>query len=76
MSVGSPIVNVRIPPTLLDRIDDFCARSADFRGEPYTRSSFILKAISDYFFHLDRSKKRKKKNSLDTSAQVCEDPPA
>jgi metal-responsive CopG/Arc/MetJ family transcriptional regulator len=55
-SRGSPVVAVRIPAELLELVDQIVARSADTRKDgPWTRSSFIIKAIEEKIEKMARS---------------------
>lgn len=55
-SRGSPVVTVRIPAELLELVDEIIARSADTRKDgPWTRSSFIVKAIEEKIAKMARS---------------------
>lgn len=61
MSKGSQIIPVRFPAHLLQLVDAVVARSADKRPEgPWTRSSFILKAVEDKLQHMLRSRRPKR----------------
>jgi hypothetical protein len=61
MSKGSKIVGVRIPAELLGLMDEVIARSVDTRRDgPWTRSSFILKAIEEKLAKMARSAGRRK----------------
>lgn len=72
MSQGSPIVPIRIPPLQLAAIDAAIASAnKSTKGEPYTRSSWILFAIQDKMEHLARGKKwaaAKRKRSRETKS--------
>lgn len=58
MSKGSPVVPIRIPATLLERIETQIAESNPRRkGEPWTRSAFILSAIEEKLAKMERSRK-------------------
>jgi hypothetical protein len=71
MSRGSPIVPIRIPVDLLAQVDAYVARSAHTRpGEPYTRSSWIIKAIEDRIAHARRSSRRGRKSLPETVQNV------
>lgn len=60
MSRGSQIVPVRIPAELLGLVDDTVARSVHTRKDgPWTRSSFIVKAIEDCLRKMARSNGKK-----------------
>jgi hypothetical protein len=62
MSKGSPVVPVRIPAELLAVIDATVSRvNVKTRGEPYTRSSWILAAIRDRLAHMERAKKPRRR---------------
>lgn len=53
---GSPIVTLRVPPELLERVKARVARSLHTsRGEPLTVTAFILKALEDKLDHIERS---------------------
>ena len=56
MGKGSQVVPVRIPAELLGLVDAAVARSVDTRRDgPWTRSSFILAAISEKLAKMARS---------------------
>jgi hypothetical protein len=56
MSRGSPVLTVRIPAELLQLLDQTVARSVDTRlNGPWTRSSFIVKAIEEKLAKMARS---------------------
>lgn len=58
-SKGTPITCLRIPPDLLDQIDQAIARAADhLPDEPYTRTSWIISAIKEKLRHQERGRKR------------------
>ena len=64
MSKGSPIVPIRVPAELLVEVDRYVSESADSRkGEPWSRSSFIVTAIRDKLFHLERGRSRSRARS-------------
>lgn len=75
MSKGNPIVPIRLDPVLVAQIDDVIARTADTRRDgPYTRSSFIVKAILDKLAHIHRSNRKNRKERACTSTSSA--PPA
>ena len=56
MSRGSPVLTIRIPAELLRLVDQIVSRSVDTRRDgPWTRSSFILKAIEEKVQKMARS---------------------
>jgi hypothetical protein len=56
MSRGSPVVPVRFPTELLDLLDKAVARSVYTRRDgPWTRSSFILRAVEEKLKKMARS---------------------
>jgi hypothetical protein len=56
MSRGSPLLTIRIPTELLGLVDDAVARSVHTRRDgPWTRSSFINKAIQEKIAKMARS---------------------
>lgn len=58
-SKGSRVVPVRIPQALLEKIDAAVTRSVEGKkGEPWTRSSFIVAAVMDKLAHMERSSGR------------------
>jgi metal-responsive CopG/Arc/MetJ family transcriptional regulator len=60
---GSHIVPVRVPAELQAALDEVIARSVDSRPEgPWTRSSFIIKAIQDKLRHMARAAGRDTKS--------------
>lgn len=62
MSKGSPIVPIRIPPLLLAEIDRLLKSANKNRKEaPYTRTSWILYAVTAKIDHIKRSNKKKRK---------------
>jgi hypothetical protein len=53
------VIPVRVPNDMLERIHQQVASSLlNRKEEPYTVSSYIVKAISEKLNHLDRSKKK------------------
>ena len=60
MSKGSKVVPVRIEAELLAMIDLLILRANEHtQEEPYTRSSWIKKALAEKINHLARSKKKR-----------------
>jgi hypothetical protein len=60
VSKGSQIVPVRLPAELLALLDAAVARSVDTRKDgPWTRSSFIVKAIEEKLNKMARSAGKK-----------------
>jgi hypothetical protein len=61
MSKGSPIITLRVNEQLLSDLEDEI-RNANFnrKDTPYTRSSWILKAVTEKISHLKRSRKEGK----------------
>lgn len=58
MSLGTKIVPVRVPPGLLEQIDQAVSASQDLRFEGgHTRSSWIIHAIRQKLAHMERSRK-------------------
>jgi hypothetical protein len=56
MSRGSPVLTVRIPAELLALVDQAVARSVHSRRYgPWTRSSFIVRAIEEMLKKMARS---------------------
>ena len=71
MSKGSPIVQVRIEPGLLHCIDTEIQKlNLRTKGEPYNRSSFIVKALKDKLCHIFRSRKEGKRPKKTLTEQV------
>jgi len=64
MSKGTRVVPVRIPPELLNAVDEQIKASNPRRqGEPWTRSQFILDAIAEKLHKMKRSATRRKVDS-------------
>lgn len=62
MSKGSKIIPIRMSDMYLDALDAAVRRAnRTTRGEPYDRSSWIRKAITEKLDHLLRSSRRKPK---------------
>lgn len=57
-SKGSRIIPIRLPSDLLDQVDK-AVQGSELRrkGEPWTRSSFIRRAIEEKLAHAARSRK-------------------
>ena len=56
MSRGSPILTLRIPAELLRLVDQKVARSVGTRRDgPWTRSSFVVRAIEEKLAKMARS---------------------
>jgi hypothetical protein len=61
MSRGSPLLTIRIPAELLGLVDAAVARSAHTRRDgPWTRTSFIVKAVEEKLMKLARSSGKSK----------------
>lgn len=57
-SRGSPICPIRIPAALLLEMEQLIKASNERRkGEPWTRTSFILTAIREKLYKMERSRK-------------------
>lgn len=57
MSAGSPICPIRIPAALLAEMEGVIERANDRRkGEPWTRTAFILTAIREKIVKMERSR--------------------
>ena len=66
MSKGSPIISVRIPEPILAKLDKAMDRINTRRKDmPYTRHAFILAAIMDKLAHIERSRRRAKRERDD-----------
>lgn len=66
MSKGSPIVQTRIPPRLLQEIDEAIARRNDnTNDELWTRSAFIIRACREKLDKMERSRGKVKKGRVD-----------
>lgn len=62
MSAGNKICPIRIPPELLEAIQDAInSRNEKTREEPWTRTGFIITAIREKLAHRERSNRRKAK---------------
>lgn len=60
MSKGSQVIPVRLGDELLRELDKEIQKQNRTRhDEPYTRSSWIRKALADRFAHLSRSRAKK-----------------
>lgn len=60
MSKGSPIVPIRIPPDLLGEMERvIAARNVVTRGEPWTRTGFVISAIREKLLKMERSRRGK-----------------
>lgn len=55
---GSPIIPIRIPADLLDRVDARVERSKTHCKIPFNRSTFILTAIAEKLAHYSRASRR------------------
>lgn len=66
MSKGSKVIPFRLSDLYLAALDE-AVRSANRRtkGEPYDRSSWIRKAVTEKLDHLRRSKRKKSPKSED-----------
>lgn len=62
MSAGSPICPIRIPAALLAEIERVIENANERRkGEPWTRTAFILTAIREKVAKMERSRTWHKK---------------
>jgi len=62
MSAGSPIVPIRIPEHLLQRIEDAIASNNEhIKKEPWTRTSWIIDAIKAKLTHQSYGRREHKK---------------
>ena len=62
MSRGTRITPLRIPPAMLERIDQALAKSNRVRGDqPYNRTSWIMHAIAEKLAKLERSRRATRK---------------
>jgi hypothetical protein len=69
MSKGTQQYAFRLPKNLIEDIDDFCARSVNFRrdSEPDNRTTFVRKAIEERLAKLQRGRKRKPVDVVSTN---------
>lgn len=71
MSKGSKIVPVRVPPLFLAAIDAAIVEANKNRkGEPYTRSSWILSACSSKLDHNSRGKKKPVRSNVQVAVDA------
>lgn len=71
MSKGSPMVPIRIPAELFQRIEAQIALTNVFaRDEEYTVSSWLRKAAEEKLAKMIRSRRRKSKNDFHPATPV------
>jgi len=62
MSLGNPVVQVRVPRPILEEMDETIQRANGHRVvEDWTRSSFVLAAIREKIAKMKRSRRKKAK---------------
>lgn len=65
MSAGNPVVCFRIETEKLAEVQRaIVSANENRRAEPYTQTSWILKAIQEKLDHANRSKKKKGRGEL------------
>lgn len=71
MSKGNPIVPIRIPKDLLDKLDEAMFFSGERRREgEWTRSSWIIQAIKDKLAHRARSNNKDRRRLARVKAKA------
>lgn len=62
MSKGTPVITIRIPPGVVQQIDEIAKQSINRKAtEPWTRSSWIMQAIVDKLDHVRRGREASKR---------------
>jgi len=65
MSKGSPVITVRVPQEVIDRIERHLERiNLRRKEEPYTLRTFISQAIADKIDHVERSLESARKKKI------------
>lgn len=70
MSLGNPVVQVRVPREVLTAMDETIQRANGHRVvEDWTRSSFVLAAIKEKVAKMKRSRVKRKKADATAAAK-------